>query len=442
MTIHDMHTGRPMTPIPAYISSGEIDSISSIGRCSLPKVSSNFIEQLEKGVEGLKNKHGEDHLNVAVAIDAIGQACAKNEEYTNALRHFNDALELKKRILPQHHPSIADTLRSVGEVSHKIGSLQETEAAFRAALAIYRNAFEDRSWKDDDECKQETDYNLHHMLANTLVYIGSLIYVKNEFDLALKFYKEAETEAKMCAIDAVVLDRHSTDKSLVKEARIFISIIMNNIANVYSQIDERKQAINTYNNALNLQIQEVGEDHLTVSRTLHNMGVMHYHSGEYQLSTKCFKQVLKMTKLLLGTEHPSLADALINIAIVHEKAGEFGRAESALNAAQRVVTNIYDENDVRVGFIYNCLGALHARNDLEDDALECFSKALVIFKDAGMSIDDSLVVSTNKSIRFVENGNSLSEDSEESYDMMQSFLSCGGFCFNYNNIDKAATLAV
>jgi tetratricopeptide (TPR) repeat protein len=429
---------RPMTPIPAYIQSDKDNSIEDIPKNPELRITNDLIVKLEKGVEVLKRKVGEIHKDVAVAIDAIAKACSDNEDYETALRHYNDALEMKKKILPQHHPSIADTLRSVADVSQKIGLMQDSEAAYKAAIAIYRKAFDDRSWVDESQgSKHQIDHDLHHMISTSLLHIGCIKYQKEEYDLAMDSYTEAQKEAKMSVIDAVVLDRHNTNKestSLVKETRLFISLIMNNIANVHAHQNEKQKAVLTYNSALNLQMQEVGEDHLSVSRTLHNMGTMHYKTGELQLSLKCYKQVLKMRRLLLGNEHPSIADALMNIAIVHEKAGELDRAESALNATLRVVSRAYDEKDYRVAFVEDCLGALHARNNCEIEALGCFSRALTIYRDSEFDDNHPLVLSTKRSIEFIRSKNEMVPE-EESYDMMSSFITCGGFCFTNNTSD-------
>lgn len=430
-----------MTPIPAYIVSEKDSSIANVVVDSPSKaITRDLIKQLEKGVVALKKKKGEQHLDVAVAIDAVGRACSENQDYDTALHHFNDALELKRKNLPLHHPSIADTLRSVGEVSQKVGLTQESETAYKAAHKIYRSAFDDRSWvTDSHDSKQQIDYDLHHMISATLVRMGTIQYERKEFNQALHLYEEAQKEAKMGAIDAVVLDRHNTDTesvSLVRETRMFVSIIMNNIANTHAQLENKQLAFQTYNSALNLQMQEVGEDHISVSCTLHNMGTMHYQTGELQLSLKCYKQVLKMRRFLLGNEHPSIADSLMNIAIAHEKAGELDRAESALNATYRVVCKAYGEDDFRVGFVHDCLGALNARNGSHTEALGCFSKALKIYKGAAFSDNHPLICSTKESISYVRNiDTEVPATEDQTYDMMGSFLDCGGFCFT-NNISE------
>ncbi len=474
---HHPSSGRPMTPIPTYILSDQDNSMNgtiNINTATSKDDSNDLIDKLIKGVEVLKGKVGDVHLDVAIAIDAVGTACCDKQDFDTAIHHFNEALSMKKETLAHlHHPSIADTLRSLGEATHKNGLVEESEGYYKEAYGIYREAFDDRSWTESSsssskipqESKEQIDYDLHQMISKTLVHLGSIYYENRDYEKALKYYQDAQKEAKMSAVDAVILDRHHSfpegkksdeDMTFLKETRLFISIIMNNIANIYAQQKNTTLAIQTYNSALNIQMSEVGEDHLSVSSTLHNMGTMHYQNGEYNLSLKCYKQVLKMRRFLLGNEHPSIADALMNIAIVHEKEGELDKAESALNATIRVITKVYSENDFRIGFVQDCLGALNARNGYELDALACFSKALNVYQSSDVGLDDDhpLVSSTKKSMEYVrkkQNGGDDSSDEgdnklmmkDEVYDIMSSFLSCGGFCFMSNSADmKHATMQV
>ena len=451
---------RLLAPIPAYILSDKETSLGNISSGYPVEEGvthpATLIKKLERRITALKNKEGDNDLDVAIAIDAVARAYFDDKQFEKAFQNFNDALASKKKALPQHHPSIADTLRSKGDVSRKIGLHEESEFLYRAAHAIYREAFDNRSWitPGNQESKHKVDHDLHQMLSMTLINIGTIHFDKKEYKQALQAYNEAKQEAKMSAIDAVVLDRHnsadsSRDTSRVAETRVFISVIMNNIATVYAEQKSNLNAVKTYNEALNLQMQEVGEDHLSVSCTLHNMGTFHYKNGEYQLALKCYKQVLKMRRLLLGNEHISIADALMNIAIVHEKASELDRAESALNAALRVVSKVFDENDFRAAFIVDCIGALNARNGYDLDALTCFTSALKNYKEAQFDDDHPLVINTKKSIEYVRNKHRESNNASEHdqslvevhsvYDLMSSFLTCGGLCFNAADVDIKST---
>ena len=432
--------------IPAYIVSDNLNPNKYIsrGHSPLPRISTELLKKLEKGVDVLKAKVGDEHIDVAVAVDAVARAYSDNKDYDSALHHYNDALALKEKILPPQHPSIADTVRSIGNVLQKMGAIQESEESYKTARLIYRHAFDDQSWvpTDKEESKHQTLYDLHHMISQNSVNIGNLHYDREEHERALIFYEESLREAKMSAVDAVILSRHveNSEISHVKETRLFVCDIMNNIANVYAQMGHKQKAIKQYNEALNLQMKEVGEDHLSVCSTLHNMGTLHYHTGEYQLAIKCYKQVLKMRRFLLGSEHISIADTLINVAIVHDKANELDRAESALQAALRVLINAFDKKDFRVAFVEDCLGALNARNGFDLDALACFSRALDIYKQSSFDDDHPLVVSTKKSMEYVRNKEKNKNDcvkntvevDMQATDLMSAFLTCGGLCFSNN----------
>ena len=450
---------RLLAPTPAYILSDEETSLGNISSghtypaeegATIPAA---LIEKVERRIAVLKK--ADNLFDVGVAIDVVARAYSDDKQFEKAYQSFNDALTLKKKTLPRHHPSIADTLRSRGDVARKIGMNEESEASYRAAYAIYRKAFDNRSWitPDNQGSKHKVDYDLHHVLSITLINIGTIHFDKKEYNQALQSYNEAKQEAKMSASDAVFLDRYnsagsSSDISYVAETRVFISVIMNNIATVYAEQKSNQNAIETYNAALDLQMEELGEDHLSIACTLHNMGTFRFKNGQYQLALKCYKQVLKMRRSLLGNEHISIADVLMNISIVHEKMNELDRAESALNAALRVVSKVLHKNDFRVAFILDCIGALNARNGYDLDALTRFSSALKNYKEAQLDDDHPLVVKTKKRIEYVRskhgesNSNNPASGHDQSLAEIQSAYDEMKLCFHDTDIDIKSNMPV
>lgn len=428
--------------VPSYIVSDNFNpnKYLSRGRTPLPRISKELLQKLQKGVEVKKAKVGNDHIDVAIAVDAVARAYLDNKEYDIALDHYNRALQKKENILPPHHPSIADTVRSIGEVLQRMGEIEESEESYQTARLIYLHAFEDQSWisADSEESKLQTLYDLHHMISRNSINIGNIYYDRAEFGQALIFYEESLKKAKMSAVNAARLSRNikNSDVSYLKETRIFISDIMNNIGNVHARLGNKQKAMKQYNEALNFQMLEVGEDHLSVCCTLHNMGTLHYHTGEYQLAVKSYKQVLKMRRFLLGCEHISIADSLINITIVHNKANELDRAVSALEAALRILVNAFDKNDFRVDFVQDCLGALNSRNELDLRSLACFSRALNIYGQSSFDDDHPLVESTKNSMEYIRNKemnkndsiDDCEENNEEVPDLISSLFTCGGLC--------------
>ena len=197
---------------------------------------------------------------------------------------------------------------------------------------------------------------------------------------------------------------------------------------VSAEQGDKANAIKNYNSALALQMQELGEDHPSVAVTLHNIGTMHYRSQEFHYALKSYKQVLKMRRYLLGNEHISIAECLLNIATVHEKAGEFERCQSALNAAIRITAKHHGAQSVQCAHITQLIGALNARSECDEVALEYYDKALELYGEVGLDDDHASVQSVHNGIAYIKNKN---QDDTSVLDLINNMFndSCGGLWY-------------
>ena len=101
---------------------------------------------LDQRIHNLEESLGQSHKDVIFAIHKAGEACRKTRNYSQALKYFTRSLSLKKEHLHRHHPSIADSLCSLGKVTEHLGKEQTCRRSFETALMIYKQAYNDRSW--------------------------------------------------------------------------------------------------------------------------------------------------------------------------------------------------------------------------------------------------------------------------------------------------------
>jgi len=437
---------RPGTPAPSFILT---DTSSTLDNNAPTTILSR---SLDARLKNLQKSVGEDHPDVVHTLSSLGDACITNGDSDEAMQYYTQALDVTKRAFPKGHPQVADILCSIGNVSMKLSMFARSKSNFSAALKIYREAFTDRSWtSSSDGIVQQVDYMLHHKTASALASLGSVAFQEKNYSAADKLFQDALLDSKRAAVAGVALDRIKARGSIVKlsskagsssslkEARIFVTEMFNNVASVCAERGHKSAAIKNYNNALALQMQELGEDHISVACTLHNIGTMHYRSGEYQFALKSYKQVLKMRRYLFGNEDYSIAECLLNIAAVHEKADEVDRGVSALNAAYRITAKHHGAQCMQCADIQACVGSLYARTGRDALALEYYEKALATYTRApqlGLSTSsdsDDKVKAINYSINLVKNG-----DEEE--ETMAGFMSateawskifgngCGSMC--------------
>jgi tetratricopeptide (TPR) repeat protein len=423
-----------------------VASEEGANKCKIRKASvSHFSEELNEKIRELKDALGSSHPDVAFTIHTLGDACSRNGDYEEAYRYYMEALELKKDVLCPAHPNIADTISALGFATKTLGMIEDSINHFETALVMYQNAFDDRSWVKEENNKPQVEYYLYRQKALVLSGVGSLLFRENKFSEALSKYDLALVEGKQASVSALMLHRqakyltpaeitNSFDK--LKESRLLIADILNNIASVHSELGQKDEAIKYYHEALSLEMKELGEDNPTVACTLHNIGTMNFRSGELNILLKSYKQVMKMRRNILGPGHPSIADALINIAIVHEKEGDIDKAESALLAALNIAQQSQEEEkeeeeSIKVANIRQLLGSLYARNGREEYALSCYNAALQSYVNAGLSSSSQLIQSASSDIAYIK----YKDKSDFSYmvtvakETMNSILDQGCFAF-------------
>lgn len=437
---------RPSTPVPSFILT---DTSSTFDNTASLTGTTKLTRSLDSRLSKLKLSLGEHHPDIVCTLSAIGDASLQNGDYDPAMQYYTQALDGAKHCFPAGHPKTADILCSIGNTSMKLKMYGECKSNFNAALKIYRSAVTDRSWKSDaDGMMQKVEFELQHKIASTVASLGSVAFAEKNYSASNIIFQDALLEAKRAAVSGVALDRikPSNKSSSLKEARIFVSEMFNNIASVSAEQGDKAAAIKNYNNALALQIQEMGEDHYSVACTLHNIGTMHYRSGEYQLALKSYKQVLKMRRYLFSNDDIRIAEVLLNIGAVHERADEIERSVSAISAAYRISSRHYGERSVPCADINASLGSLYARTGGCDGlALDYYDTALEIYKLEGLTNSDQSVKSVLQSINFIKKkgqGQAQVQTEQESgfVSATEAWLTlfgnyCGSMCIPDNSND-------
>jgi tetratricopeptide (TPR) repeat protein len=437
-------TKIPDTPVPTFMLTETCSTIATSDASEQAAGSTELSTSLDKRLAELQKSVSEQSPEVVKVLLALGDACVRNEDYQESLQYYTQALEATKKVSPEGHPDIADVLSSIGFVSAKLSMPKESLSNLTAALDIFTKAYSDRSWATEkDGSTKLIDYSLHRRIASTRSALGSCEFQQKNYAKSKKYFEDALLESKRSAVAAVVLNRAKSlkHKPRLSESRIHVSEIFNNLASVCTEQGDKATAIQNYNSALALQMQEAGEDNPSVACTLHNIGTMHYRSGEFQFALKSYKQVLKMSRFLYGNEDIRIAECLLNIATVHEQAEEFERCVSALSAANRITAKYYGNNSIEYGVTTQRLGDLYARTNCNDLSIDHFESALGIYRRAGLDDSHPSVEAVHNSINFVKcKGN---EDVSNSGIISSTKVwgvwgdvfnsGCGSFCFATDN---------
>lgn len=224
------------------------------------------------------------------------------------------------------HPHIAALLTKMGDIHGKFGEINDALQAYRGANAFWTkhlSSLKTLTTKDTGSSSDSDNLKEHTAavegIALTHNRIGGVYCSKGELDSALKSFNQALE----LQIEALGDDHLEVAKTL------------HNIGVSYRHKENLDEALNFYTRAYHIFESELGQHHLDTVRTLHNIGGVHRRRKEYEAAMHCFKQVLTVRRTLLGDGHPSVSITLVSMAAVLRRSGQIEEANKFYSAAIR-----------------------------------------------------------------------------------------------------------
>lgn len=91
-----------------------------------------------------------------------------------------------------------------------------------------------------------------------------------------------------------------------------------------NRVDE---AIKTLSEALSRAVEVLGEEHLSSAECMNNLAMLYKDRGDYKQAEPLYRRALEIREKLLGADSPVVADSLNNLAIELQATGEMDEAE-------------------------------------------------------------------------------------------------------------------
>ena len=127
-------------------------------------------------------------------------------------------------------------------------------------------------------------------------------------------------------------------------------------------------------------IRRIGGDDATQSRLAHNVGILQFRRGKYELAMTSFQEALRLREKVFGPEHANSLESLMEIANTYEAQGK--RAEAA-DIGRRVLAatekSLGPDHPAVAASLVN-LGAALGNQKKVPEALAMYQRALTIFE--------------------------------------------------------------
>jgi serine/threonine-protein kinase len=276
---------------------------------------------------------------------------------------------------------LADAHFNVARICAVLGAGVESRAAYREALALYRELHR----------SAPGDLAVQRRLAHTLCNLATV---------------EDVTGAKLSLLNEAQ-DRYAEFLRATpgdRELRSGLGNTLNNLGTVHVTSGRLVEARRCLERAAEIQEELVrdapGEFSYTytvqLAAALANLGTLAGRLGEHPEAVRCFRRVSELWDVLLARGTPGapadperqagLAAACHNLAIALSNAGRRQEAVPVFRRVLELRTRLADANphvtrfQAELGAIHTSLGILHAQEGDFDDALACYRAARTIYE--------------------------------------------------------------
>lgn len=269
-----------------------------------------------------------EESQLASILHYIGNVYLQMEDSTTAMKNYQESLCIWNRLcefgpggfsefvqrsesagkLIQFHK---EYLRDMADTYHNLGGVYETKSDYSRALACYNKA----------------------------LIIKRNIMVENERSLA--------KQSKKTDLHEYILSSNTLSSA----------ITLLRIGAIHAVLQNFEVALSYYKSALKIQRQHLGRDHIAVGQTLYEIGVIVRHLlkhspdmraqdilGMEKAAVKYFKDSLAIAKTRYGSNHQIVATVMFDIGSIHDRKGDYEEALSCYQHAVRVYGSAYAKN--------------------------------------------------------------------------------------------------
>lgn len=259
------------------------------------------ISILEDALESRLERYGPEHLQVAAAKVALGDALLQQGSYERAEVLLDEALVLQRRLMGEHALETASTLSTRAQLALRRGKLSDAEALMHESIEIYRRHGRERTTEAAAVFSE---------LANLHSYRGNY------------------AEAGRIYRTALDIDREALGRDHPQ-----VAMHLHNLAVMMQMLGELTQAEPLYEESTALLRKILGATHPQTLDALGNYGRFLHRKGDLEQAEKVLLSVIDANRVARGEMHEFVGHDLVSLAIVRIDQGDYAAAERDLQSA-------------------------------------------------------------------------------------------------------------
>jgi tetratricopeptide (TPR) repeat protein len=370
------------------------------------------IHSFERALAIKKSSLDDGDEDFCVILHFIGSSLFALGRYSDSLSYFKDSSERKRVHYGDHDEDYAMSVIDLAAAYAKVGNEQ-------LSMECYHEAVESGGLPHDSWA-----------LGVAHKCLGGFFLIKNMNVASLESFNEAvaifewnidNTSGSGINYDDVVecysrlLDLEEEKDGPISEVR---GTLCSKLANSYVHVEKHQDAVLMYREAIMIQSQIFGVDHLSVANSLHNLGNCYRELCEFDKSAECLSKSLTLLSQNYGVDNEDVADTchclaetlmsrcelddaityleralairrkrlgaldlniastLYNLAVISQTKGNWSNAMKYGKEALRIQRMTVGDNSPITVKTLECIGRVHKDKRDFEAAIQCFDKCI------------------------------------------------------------------
>ena len=306
--------------------------------------------------------------------------CKNQSSKSNSnLEELLEIFKNRRTTLGNIHPKVAKSLNQIGNAHFHREEFGLAKNAYNDALVIYKHVHG----------------NYHLCVASTLGNLGTLHWRMGLYDESTTFLEES------LAIHLKVTNANLNPQSIGRgDDKVDVTGAYHNLGLVRFLAGDFEVALSYLNTALDRRKKIHGNSHVDVARTLDAIGNVYAKKKEPASALKYHHSALRIKKALLGSNHKSVVVSYMNIAQAHKQLNEHEDAINSYRDAYEAQTASSSDSAIikrEIGTIIHSIGLVQMEMQKMFDALHSFSLASRLYIEAGLSDTDDFMIKLKES---------------------------------------------
>ena len=367
-----------------------VHCLNIIADCLLRKVAIDSMEMvLMKTKEIEKEKLEPGNLECAFTYSIDGLLNIYRENFGLAIKEILDGKKIREKRIERSHKLVAASNYLLGIAYLKKGDYDHALQPFSEALQGYRVL------DDSDQFNR----------AITLEGIGQVYLLRNDFDIALSYFRQADSlssngERKYSTVAAdcedyigwVYAEKGENNQAishLTRAIDLYRSIFGDNyisLMSCYSKLGsafesegDYDKAIEYYQRVITLDKKLTGNNHRHCTYLTRGLGSVYASKNELNNALQYSKQTLTIQLKAVGNKHPELAYTYEILGDIYKKRGEYSLCLKNFQKALQLRSQLKASNDRNdIANLYSEIGSVYLEKKNFDRALDYFNKALLL----------------------------------------------------------------